>query len=167
MNISGKGCIISRMKKKLPAFLYNLTLALLVGGTSIFTFIVTPAIFRSFDRDTAGRIVGALFDGYFSYNLLLSFVLLGALSWRGVAGRRLPLILIVAAIAINAAVCFKVYPDIKEVKRQVSSFETMPKDSDIRREFSKLHAINAILNLALLADGVTLIYLGTGGRKDG
>jgi len=51
---------------KAPLFsVYNLVLALWVGGISIFTFIVTPAIFRSYGRDQAGEIVGKLFPGYF------------------------------------------------------------------------------------------------------
>ena len=51
---------------------YNLALALWVGGIITFTFIVTPAIFKSFGRDMAGEIVGKLFPGYFLYNLVLA-----------------------------------------------------------------------------------------------
>ena len=45
------------------ASFYTLTLALWTGGMVLFTFIVTPAIFRSFGRDQAGEIVGYLFPG--------------------------------------------------------------------------------------------------------
>ncbi|MGE5174225.1 MAG: DUF4149 domain-containing protein, partial [Betaproteobacteria bacterium] len=51
---------------------YNLALALWVGGIAVFTFIITPVIFRSFGRDLAGEIVGKLFPGYFLYNLILA-----------------------------------------------------------------------------------------------
>jgi uncharacterized membrane protein len=54
--------------------LYNLILSLWVGGIAIFTFIVTPAIFRSFGRDEAGAIVGKLFPGYFTYVLVLTLL---------------------------------------------------------------------------------------------
>ena len=36
---------------------YLITLALWTGGAALFTFIVTPAIFRSYARDQAGEIV--------------------------------------------------------------------------------------------------------------
>jgi uncharacterized membrane protein len=55
------------------SFLYNLVLSLWIGGMSVFTFIVTPAIFKSFGRDMAGEIVGKLFPGYFLSVLILSF----------------------------------------------------------------------------------------------
>ncbi|NTW65040.1 MAG: DUF4149 domain-containing protein, partial [Nitrospirae bacterium] len=47
--------------------LETLTRALWTGGMALFTFIVTPAIFRSYGRDQAGEIVGRLFPGYFLY----------------------------------------------------------------------------------------------------
>jgi len=54
------------MKRQWWQFLYNLVLALWVGGISIFTFIVTPVIFRSFGRDMAGRDRGEALPGLFS-----------------------------------------------------------------------------------------------------
>ena len=47
--------------------LYNLILALWVGGIFIYTFLVTPLIFNSFERDTASAIVDKLFPFYFPY----------------------------------------------------------------------------------------------------
>jgi hypothetical protein len=61
---------------KIGSILYNLILALWVGGIFIFTFIVTPIIFQSFGRDYAGEIVGKLFPYYFPYNLILSVLAL-------------------------------------------------------------------------------------------
>lgn len=158
------------MDNKPITFLYTLTLALWVGGMTIFTFVVTPAIFRTYDRDTAGRIVGSLFDGYFYYNLsvMAAAIVLVVLAAR-LAGRpasRLPVILIAAAILMNCAVTFKVYPEIRAVKARVGSFVTTPKGSDIRKEFSKLHAISAVLNLLMLADGAALLYINTAGKDN-
>ncbi|HQT98076.1 MAG TPA: DUF4149 domain-containing protein [Thermodesulfobacteriota bacterium] len=48
---------------------YRLALSLWVGGIALFTFIVTPAIFRAHGRDAAGRIVGSIFPVYFRYCL--------------------------------------------------------------------------------------------------
>ncbi|MHB8844855.1 MAG: DUF4149 domain-containing protein [Nitrospirota bacterium] len=145
-------------------FLYTLTLSLWTGGIAVFTFIVTPAIFRSFGRDQSGEIVGRLFPGYFLYLLVLSalalvlFFLLGA----DQSGRsfRASLFLLVIAVIINAYVLFSLHPKTIQVKQQVASFESAASDSPARREFRKLHALSAVLNLALLADGVALLALG-------
>jgi hypothetical protein len=47
--------------------IYRLAVTFWVGGVAIFTFVLTPIIFRVNDRDTAGRIVGTLFPGYFRW----------------------------------------------------------------------------------------------------
>lgn len=157
------------MSKLLGVVLYDLTLALWVGGMAIFTFIVTPAIFRSFDRDMAGKIVGALFGGYFFYNLALAVIalVLVFVVWpdRAQTAFKVTLLLIACAIAINLYISFKLHPDIVEVKRQIASFETTPKDSPLRKQFTRMHAVSAILNLLLLADGVTLLVISASKLK--
>jgi uncharacterized membrane protein len=143
--------------------LYNITLALWTGGMALFTFIVTPAIFRSYGRDQAGEIVGKLFPGYFLYLLVLSalalvlFFLLGAEQTS--RSFRASLFLIVVAVIINAYVLFSLHPKAVQIKQQVVSFEKAAPDSPARREFRRLHGISAVLNLALLADGVALLAL--------
>jgi hypothetical protein len=145
--------------------IYNIVLALWVGGMATYTFIVTPAIFRSFTRDESARIVDALFPGYFAYNLALSAValLLAFLVWpdRARSAFRISLALAAAALVVNFYITFMLHPRISLVKRQVTSFETMPKDSPQRREFTRLHAISAVLNLAVLADGLTLLVISS------
>jgi phosphatidylglycerophosphate synthase len=149
--------------KSVFVFLYLLFLSLWTGGMAIFTFIVTPAIFRSYGRDQAGEIVGRLFPGYFLYLLVLSalalflFFLLGA----DQPGRsfRASLFLLVVAAVINAYVLFSLHPRTVQVKQQVASFEAAAPDSPARQEFQKLHALSAVLNLVLLADGIALLAL--------
>jgi cytochrome bd-type quinol oxidase subunit 2 len=148
---------------------YTLILALWVGGISLFTFIVTPEIFRSYGRDAAGEIVGKLFPGYFIFTLVLSalalLVLLFCRSHFGKAGYRWSLVLAAIAIAINVFVSFKLYPEITRVKQQVRSFESLAEDSPARKTFRKLHAVSATLNLILLADGVTLLIISTSRKQ--
>jgi cytochrome bd-type quinol oxidase subunit 2 len=144
---------------------YTLILALWVGGISLFTFIVTPEIFRSYGRDAAGEIVGKLFPDYFIFTLLLSalalLVLLFCRSLFGKAAYRWSFVLAAVAIAINVLVSFKLYPEISQVKREVHSFQSLTEDSPARKTFRKLHAVSATLNLILLADGVTLLIIST------
>ncbi len=145
--------------------IYNLVLALWVGGMAIYTFIVTPAIFRSFGRDTAAKIVDVLFGGYFLYNVVLSALalVLAFVVWpdRARLACRLSLALAAAALVMNCYVAFKLHPEIREVKRQIVSFETTPKDSPLRREFTRLHAISAVINLLLIADGAALLVISS------
>lgn len=143
--------------------LYTLCLSLWIGGMVLFTFIVTPAIFRSYDRDQAGQIVGTLFDGYFLYLLVLSglalvlFFLLHA--DRTTMAYRLSLSLIAAALLANTYVTFKLHPAIVQVKQQVASFEREPPGSAARKAFDRLHGISAALNLFVMLDGVALLVL--------
>ncbi len=143
--------------------LYNLILALWVGGIASFTFVVTPVIFRSFGRDLAGKVVGELFPGYFLYNLVLA--VLALILFFAAAGDslkiayHLSLVLLIAALIINLFIVFKLHPDTVRVKQAVTSFERESPDSPMRKRFSKLHAVSAILNLALLADGAVLLVI--------
>lgn len=151
--------------------LYALTLALWTGGMALFTFIVTPAIFRSYGRDMAGEIVGKLFPGYFLSTFILSglalvlFFLLSA--GPLMRSHRATLILLVAALLANAYITLKLHPDVVKVKQQVASFEREAHDSPMRKEFGRLHAISAILNLLVLADGATLLVLSRNLIKGG
>lgn len=157
--------------KRAGFFVYDLLLALWVGGLSIFTFLVTPVIFRSFGRDLAGVIVGKLFPVYFPTLLALSVLTLLVLLVVAGAGpglaERASVLLVVVAIAVNAYVLFRVYPQTLEVRARVTSFEAEPPDSPARREFSRLHGISAVLNLVVIADGFALLALSRGLRGRG
>ena len=150
--------------------LYSVSLALWTGGMTLFTFIVTPAIFRSFERDQAGEIVGKLFPGYFTYLLAISalalvlFFLLG--TDQSTRSFRASLVLLILGVLINAYVLFSLHPRTVEVKQQVASFERAAPDSPARKEFRKLHAVSAVLNLALLADGIALLMLSRNISKE-
>ncbi|HMK57215.1 MAG TPA: DUF4149 domain-containing protein [Dissulfurispiraceae bacterium] len=145
--------------------IYTLLLALWVGGISLFTFIVTPEIFRSYGRDAAGEIVGRLFPGYFLFTLLLSVLVLLILplfrSSFGQSGFRWSLVLAVIAVVINVFVFFKLHPEIRKIKQEIHSFQSAQDDSPLRKTFRTLHAVSMTLNLMLLADGVTLLLIGT------
>ncbi len=155
---------------KVPWFsLYSLVLALWVGGISIFTFIVTPAIFKSYGRDQAGEIVGKLFPGYFVYTLVLTllalFLFLLAARDGSLPAYRLSLSLLLLSLAVALFVAFWVHPTTVGVKRNVASFERESSDSPARKRFARLHALSASLNLLLLVDGIILIVVAPGLKK--
>ncbi|MDO9067200.1 MAG: DUF4149 domain-containing protein [Deltaproteobacteria bacterium] len=139
--------------------LYRLALSLWTGGNAIFTLMLTPILFKTESRDIAGRIVGNLFPGYFRWGLACGAIaLVCRLAGRGF-DQKLPLILLVAMLAVTSFQAFYVEPRAAELKRQIGSFETTSKDDPLRKEFSKLHGVSAVCNLTVLAGGVVLVVL--------
>jgi len=139
--------------------LYRLAISLWAGGNAIFTLMLTPILFKTESRDVAGRIVGNLFPGYFRWGMACGVIaLVCRLGGRGL-NPKLPLIILVAMLALTSFQAFYVEPRAAELKRQIGSFETTSKDHPQRKEFSKLHGVSAICNLAVLAGGVVLVLL--------
>jgi uncharacterized membrane protein len=155
--------------KNVGYFLYLLALGIWIGGIFIFTFVVTPVIFRSFGRDMAGSIVGRLFPGYFFFTLVAVALALALLFFVRSAHTGSAFIIScgLAAVALVIALYTNVslHPRMQKVKQEIVSFETVPSDYPSRLEFKRLHVQSAVLNLLLLADGVALLALATFPRK--
>src|SRR5512134_2229173 len=145
----------------LASAVYRLALSLWVGGIALFTFVVTPVIFRTQARDVAGKIVGALFPLYFRYGLALAAAAMmaraiageafhGARQWAGT-------LLIVSALLLTGYQAYGLTPRMEQIKRSVSSFETVPPGDPARKEFSRLHGISMVVNLVVLLEGAVLI----------
>lgn len=139
--------------------IYRLAVALWVGGIGIFTFILTPIIFKSFGRDLAGRIVGELFPAYFRWGLACGVVALAALI--AVRGKNFipALVIVIVMLLLTSFDAFYLEPHLAQLKREIPSFETTPKDHPLRKEFSKLHGVSAVCNLSVFGGGVILIVL--------
>jgi hypothetical protein len=139
--------------------LYRLAVSLWTGGAAIFTLVLTPILFRTENRDTAARIVGNLFPAYFKWGLACGAL---ALFFRLIARTgvpRLTVSVLVVMLLLTSFQAFYVEPRAAELKKQIGSFETTAKDHPLRREFSKLHAVSAVCNLAVLAGGIVLVVL--------
>lgn len=139
--------------------LYNLAVALWAGGNAIFTLLLTPILFKTENRDTAGRIVGNLFPGYFRWGIACGVVALLCGLAGNWAGRRIPPVLLVVMLVITSFQAFYVEPRAAELKRRIGSFEATSPDHPLRREFARLHGISAACNLTVLAGGVILVVL--------
>ncbi|HJV35715.1 DUF4149 domain-containing protein [Geomonas sp.] len=144
---------------QIVTIIYRLAVSLWLGGASLFTFVLTPLLFRNESRDTAARIVGLFFPGYFRWGVacgLIALICRIILSGKGVAVAGVILAVMLTLCSIQA---FYVEPRAAELKRQIVSFETTPKDHPLRREFSKLHGVSAVCNLSIIAGGVVLVVL--------
>lgn len=153
----------------LSGYLYVIVLSLWVGGMSLFTFILTPVIFRSYPRDTAGEIVGKLFPSYFIFTLAVSAAawVLFFLSFprRDTLNYKLSFLLVSLAVIAALYVNFRLYPQARKAKQRVHSFEGSAPDDTARLRFSRLHARSAILNLFMVAVGLALLVMGVGMGK--
>ena len=142
--------------------IYSFALALWVGGGVLYTFVMTPAIFAAYSRNTAGEIVGTMMPHYFRFQFAAAAVaaLVMVALWRAWPGRSrlLCLGLVLGALAAQSFVQWRLYPQILEVKSRVASFETAP-ESPERRRFRTLHGVSMLLNLLILADGTLLLAL--------
>lgn len=142
------------------AAFYRVALTFWVGGVALFTFVLTPALFKTGPRDLAARTVGILFPGYFRWGLgcgalaLVCRLILGNLSLDPAA------ILLAVMLALVAFQTFYIEPRAASLKREIPSFETTPKDHPLRRRFSRLHAVSAVCNLVVFGGGVVLVLLG-------
>ena len=139
--------------------LYRLAVTFWVGGVAIFTFVLTPIIFRVNDRDTAGRIVGTLFPGYFRWGLACGAVALVTLLILRGRNFVAPLAILLVMLVLTAFQGFFIEPRAAALKKEIPSFVTTPKDNPLRREFSRLHGISAACNLTVFAGGVALVIL--------
>lgn len=141
--------------------IYHLAITCWLGGAALFTFVLTPIIFKSYSRDLAGGIVGVLFPGYFRWGLACGAMALFCLLLT--KGRRavVPGALLSVMLAITAAQAFIIEPKVAELKKEIPPFETSPPDHPLRVQFRKLHGVSAVANLAVIGAGVVLVILSS------
>jgi uncharacterized membrane protein len=139
--------------------IYRLAVSLWLGGAALFTFVLTPMLFRSESRDVAARIVGLFFPGYFRWGVACGVTALVCriiISGRGLVPAALILAIMLTLSSFQA---FYVEPRAAALKREIVSFETTSKDHPLRRQFAKLHGVSAVCNLSVIVGGVALVVL--------
>lgn len=141
------------------SIVYRLVIAFWVGGAALFTFILTPTLFKSFDRDHAGEIVGILFPGYFRWGLACGVIALACLMLARGRHTTASAVIIVAMIAVTSLQAFVIEPRAAAIKKEIPSFVTTPADHPMRKQFRKLHGISAVSNLGVIGGGIALIIL--------
>lgn len=144
---------------KFAEMIYRLAIALWVGGNALFTLVLTPLLFKTEARDTAARIVGTFFPGYFRWGLACGGIALFCRLLSRGRGIDLAAGILMAMLALTAVQSYYVEPRAAAIKREIGSFETTTKDHPLRKEFSKLHAVSAVCNLMVLGGGVVLVLM--------
>jgi len=144
---------------QIVTIIYHLAVSLWLGGAALFTFVLTPMLFRSESRDTAGRIVGLFFPGYFRWGVACGIVALICRVVISGQGRVLAALIIAVMLTLSSVQAFYIEPRAAAIKRQIVSFETTSKDDPLRRQFSQLHGVSAVCNLSVIVGGVVLVVL--------
>ena len=144
---------------QIAAIFYRLAVSLWLGGAALFTCVLTPTLFRSEKRDSAARIVGLLFPGYFRFGVACGLVALVCRIVLHGANQRPAALIIAVMLALSSIQAFFIEPRAEKLKRQIVSFETTPKDHPLRRQFAKLHGVSAVGNLLVIIGGVALVVL--------
>ncbi len=146
---------------QLATIIYQLAIACWLGGASLFTFVLTPIIFKAYSRDIAGGIVGVLFPGYFRWGLACGAIALICLLLT--KGRRAFAsgILLVVMLTIATVQTFIIEPKAAALKKEIPSFTTTPPDHPLRVQFRKLHGISAVANLTVIGAGACLVILSS------
>lgn len=146
---------------RIATAIYHLAITCWLGGAALFTFLLTPILFKAYSRDIAGGIVGVLFPGYFRWGLACGAVALICLLFT--KGRRaiVPGAMLTVMLAVTAAQAFIIEPKATELKQGIPSFETTSPDHPLRVQFRKLHGISAVANLAVIGAGAVLVVLSS------
>lgn len=144
-------------------YVHLLSLVIWIGSIIFFSFVGAPAIFKSFDRQTAGDIVGVIFPKYFLVNQIfcsVSIVTLALIGYK--AGFQMS---IKAGLLILALMCGLVAysslvnaPQAREAKQQYRAEPDGQKKEELRKKFGKLHGISMALNATTLLLGLILLF---------
>lgn len=146
---------------QIAAALYRIALSSWFGGMAVFSLVMTPAIFRTEARETASRVVGAMFPAYFRYCLATAAVALAArfaAGW-GLAGVQpsFGTLLLAGALAVTCWQAFVLLPRMERAKARIPSFEPKDAHHPARREFGRLHAVSMTVNFFMMAVAALLI----------
>jgi fatty acid desaturase len=114
--------------------------ALALGAMTFFSFAMAPLVFRTLERDTAARFMGAAFPVY--YRLMAA--LTGAAAVLGWSEPEALPLAVICAVFVYLWLVF-----LPRVNRYRDA--RMAGDEEAARSFSRLHRISVIVNLALLA----------------
>lgn len=148
------------MPQVAPA-LYRIALALWFGGMAVFTFVMTPVVFRTQPRETAARVVGAMMPVYFRFAIV---AVAAALAARFAAGWGFPgpqpslgTVILGGALAVHLWQAFDLVPRMERIKSRIPSFDPGDAHHPARREFGRLHALSMTVNFLLVAAAAILV----------
>ena len=145
--------------------LYNVAVALWVGGLLVTGYLVAPLLFSQLaDRSLAGAVAGTMFSamawvGLACGSYLLLFVLAGK-GWRAIQSGVFWIVLLM--LALTATGHFGVQPILAQLKADALPRQVM--ESALRDRFSTWHGVSSALYLVQSLLGVALAVMQERGK---
>ena len=146
-------------------FIYLLSLVIWIGSIIFFSFFTAPAVFKTLDREKAGKLVGIIFPRYYAIDyicgiLSISSLIIGA---KMVPDARFFLLTVMAGCTFYAGLV--VGPRAKNLKEEIK-FQSNPQGKDaLKLKFDKTHALSVRLNGTILVLGLGLLWITAGSLK--
>lgn len=134
-------------------FLTIASVSLWLGAMIFFSAFVAPAAFSVLDRESAGRLVGAVFPRYYLFGMVLGSLALSGVVRRFLAGGPLPwgaLVLLLMMLGMSGFSLLVLLPQLQ------ASRPAIPGGS---LTFARLHGLSVVLNLATILAGLTLLFI--------
>ena len=138
--------------------IYLLSLVVWIGSIVFFSFFVAPAIFKTLEREEAGKIVGVIFPKYYFISYIAGFIALTILltSSRTFFEPKVVLIFVMLCCSVFAGQIIS--PKARDLKPLIKSEENPDKLKELKFKFDRLHSLSVKLNGTVLFLG--LIVLG-------
>lgn len=136
-----------------------------VGAMVFFSIFVAPAAFSVLDRESAGRLVTAVFPRYYVFGLVLGLIALVGVMGRFMAdaGRQAPwgaLALVVLMVVLTGYTLAFVLPAVESARVAMRAAGAEPGSTvPAAQAFARLHRLSVILNGVTLLAGLALVCL--------
>lgn len=130
------------------------SVSLWLGAIFFFSAFVAPAAFSVLERESAGRLVSAVFPKYYLFGLVLGVIALGGIVGRALGpGREVPwgpFVLLLLMLGMNAFTLLVLLPRLQELR---------PATPGGSLTFARLHLLSVILNVTTMLAGLTLVFV--------
>ena len=141
-------------------FIHLLSIVVWLGMLIFFTFLGAPSIFKTLPKETAGDVVGSIFPKYwitgYITSVLATATLIATSSMRMAwPGWRLPVLIAMTVISFYSGLV--VGKKARSIKAKIR--EGSDDLEALKRDFRKIHAVSAILNITVITLGLVLVFL--------
>jgi len=130
-----------------------MSVSLWLGAIIFFSAFVAPSAFSVLDRESAGRLVSAVFPRYYVFGLVLGIIALGGLAGRVLLSREVPwgpFVLLLLMLGMNAFTLFVLLPQLQALR---------PATPGASLAFARLHLLSVALNVLTMLAGLTLVWV--------
>ncbi|VAX22673.1 hypothetical protein MNBD_NITROSPINAE02-1888 [hydrothermal vent metagenome] len=145
-------------------YFHLLSMTVWIGSMVFFSFVVAPAVFKNFERQMAGDIVGLVFPKYFMLGMICAVIALVTLFMLGskvgfVPHIKVGLILLCLMGGLVASQGFVLGPKARQVKADIRALaDDDANKQQLRKKFGKLHGASVVINVVILFLGLGLLF---------